>query len=39
MALDVNETLDIVSLPHGKIFIGCKWFFTMKLTQMALLLN
>ena len=30
MALEANETFDIVSLPRGKNPIGCKWVFTVK---------
>ncbi|KAL0461392.1 UNVERIFIED_CONTAM: putative mitochondrial protein [Sesamum latifolium] len=31
MALERNETRDIVLLPNGKRAIGCKWVFKIKL--------
>jgi len=30
-ALNDNKTWDIVLLPEGKKFVGCKWIFTTKL--------
>ncbi|KAL4290518.1 hypothetical protein GQ457_14G002400 [Hibiscus cannabinus] len=31
LALETNHTWDLVSLPHGKKTIGCKWVFKAKL--------
>ena len=30
IALEVNQTFDLMSLSSGKQSIGCKWIFTMK---------
>lgn len=35
-ALTENKTWDIVSLPHGKKPIGCKWVYRIKRKQMVL---
>lgn len=31
LALDKNNTWDLVLLPHGKKSIGCKWVYRIKL--------
>ncbi|KAE8721524.1 hypothetical protein F3Y22_tig00015825pilonHSYRG00003 [Hibiscus syriacus] len=32
LALEINKTWSVVSLPSGKIPIGCKWFYRIKYT-------
>lgn len=29
-ALEKNETWDLVGLPKGKTFVGCRWVFAVK---------
>ena len=30
-SLKLNHTWDLVSLPHGKLAIGCRWVYKVKL--------
>ena len=39
MTLEANETFDIVSLPHGKNPIGCKWVFIVKVNPNGIIVQ